>query len=75
MGYDFGVPVPGGFHGLEHQGENSSNPYYMRWSNVDCVGTEDSILDCSMKQTDPENEQCCSSCLDRSVAVYCSRFC
>ena len=73
MGYDFGVSLPGGFHGVQ---ANDFIPS-MVYSNVDCDGTEDSIWDCSMNvetgTTGPGD--CCTYCYERSVAVYCSRFC
>ena len=71
MGYDFGVPLPGGFHGVQHESFTPS----MVYSNISCNGTEDSIWDCSMDIDDGSNTECCTSCYHKSVAVYCSRFC
>ena len=70
MGYDFGVPLPGGFHGLQNPDFTPSMLY-----NADCDGSEGSIWDCSMNTNNGTNTECCSDCYDKSVAVYCSRFC
>ena len=71
MGYDFGVPLPDGFHGL---GNLDVAPSIM-YSNVRCWGTESSIWDCNMDINEETNSECCSNCYQKSVAVYCSRFC
>ena len=72
MGYDFGVPLPGGFHGLENPDTNT----HVIYSNVNCNGTENSIWDCDMTvDSGSSSGYCCNTCYDRSVAVYCTRFC
>ena len=73
MGYNFGVPLPGGFHGLSSLDVVPS----MMYSNVQCGGGESSIWHCGMdiNKDRPMNEECCADCYNNSVAVYCSRFC
>ena len=71
MGFAFGVPLPGWFHGVQNVNFTPS----MVYSNVKCNGTEQSIWDCSMDIDDGSNTECCPNCYDKSVAVYCSRFC
>ena len=70
MGYDFGVPLPDGFHGLDDLGVAPS----MMYSNVQCGGGETSIWHCDMDINDDTNSECCSECYQKSAAVYCSRF-
>ena len=72
LGYDFGVTLPGGYHGVVSL--PGSTPSVM-YSDVQCDGGEDSIWDCTMSTNDDSNSECCSNCYEKSVAVYCSRFC
>ena len=73
MGFDFGVALPGGYNGIASLPGTTPSVMY---SNVQCMGGEESIFDCySMDINDASNTECCSSCLDKSVAVYCSRYC
>ena len=71
MGYDFGFTLPGGFHGLDDLDVAPS----MMYSNVQCGGGESSIWHCPMDINKPMNEECCAECYNKSVAVYCGRFC
>lgn len=72
MGYDFGVTLPGGYHGITSLPGGTPSVMY---SNVQCMGGEQSLLDCPMSKDDESNTECCSDCYEKSVAVYCSRFC
>ena len=72
MGYDFGVPLPGGYHGLQSRVQEMYNPN-VEWVAIDCQGTEESIWDCDQEQTGYQGRYCDNE--KNSVALYCSRFC
>ena len=78
MGYDFGVYLPGGWQTAPTATADESDVIY---SNVNCHGDESTIWGCEMdvivnasSSSRRLSEDECDS-FERSVAVYCSRFC